>query len=187
MLNLQIVSFWEELWKDNTKTFRTNVFKGQTDNAFVFLCKGLWQPLCFSLFSLWILSAFTFFYCSSCCGFFVGAFLICSFSGFGGLLLKMVKKKFSAILLCILRFSPKTDFSERDFLSFLSIWSWNAYVHVVVQLSTGKPFACSLMLYNKDSHNNVLRKYGISWERRILSFLIVIHNILHTHTQKILN
>lgn len=111
MLNLQIVSFQEEFWKNNSKTFQTNVFKGHTDNAFVFICKGLWQLLC-SIFCLCILSALIFFYCS-CCGFFVGACFICSFRVFGGLLLKMVQNKFSAIMF-VFFVSPQRLISQRE-------------------------------------------------------------------------
>lgn len=118
MLNLQIVSFWEELWKDNTKTFRTNVFKGQTDNAFVFLCKGLWQPLCFSLFSLWILSAFTFFFIAllvvaSLWVHFLSALSVV----LGGFYLKWLKR--NSLQYCFVFFvSPQRQISQRE-ISYL--------------------------------------------------------------------
>jgi len=127
MLNLQIVSFQEELCKNNSKTFQTDVFKGHTDNAFVFLCKGLWQHLCSSIFYLCILSALTF-YCS-CCGYFVGACFIYLFRVFGGFYLKWLK--INSLQYCFVFFvSPQRPISQRNFLTFLSICIWNACVHV---------------------------------------------------------
>lgn len=143
------MSFQEELWKNNTKTFQTNVFKGQTDNAFVFLCKGLWQLLCSSLFCLWILSALTF-YCSSYCGFFVGACFICSFRVFGGLLLKMVNALCSLFLLKD-RFLRERFLNFYEYLHLKCLFMW--WFNFRLSLFTGKTFACSLMSCNKDSHS----------------------------------
>lgn len=91
-------------------------FKGQTDSAFVFLCKYLWTFLCSSLFSLWILSALTF----------LLLFLLCVLCGCM-FYLKWFLVIFNNNALYSCCFSPKIYF-------YLTVLAFEMPVHVVVQL-----------------------------------------------------